>query len=84
VADPVRGVDHRLVEIFRSLTGDPALELTRQTRRNDVPKWDSMVHIQLVLSVEKEFGIKFSPSDIAKFSTVSQLCDLIDVKTSGR
>lgn len=73
-------VDQRLVDIFRSLTQDPALELRREMRRSDVPKWDSMVHIQLVLSVEKDFGIRFSPADLAKFSTVGQLCDLISEK----
>lgn len=83
MAEPLREVDRRLIGIFRRLTNDPGLELNRQMRRNDIARWDSMVHIQLVVSVEKEFGIKFTAADIARFSTIGQLCDLIDAKTGN-
>ena len=41
-----------------------------------------MAHIQLVLAVESQFGIKFTPGEIAKLTTVGQLSELIGAKTS--
>ena len=36
-------------------------------------KWDSLKHIQLIISVEKEFSIKVKTSDIEKLTTYAKI-----------
>jgi acyl carrier protein len=83
INEPNGGIDGRLTEIFRSVIGQADLQLHAETSRRDIPGWDSMAHIQLVLAVESQFGIRFTPSEMAKFSTVGQLRDLIVVKSGS-
>jgi len=80
--DTQQVIDTRLEEIYRSVLQNPTLQLRPDMRRIDVAGWDSTTHIKLVLEVEKQFNIRFSPSDIAKFSTVGELGKLIMVKRS--
>jgi acyl carrier protein len=48
----------------------------------DVPGWDSMAHVRLLLQVEREFGVKFTASEIASFKTVGDLARSIADKTA--
>ena len=37
-------------------------------------------HIRLILTVEKEFGVKFSIAELAQFENVEQLVEMISDK----
>ena len=71
-----------MVEIFRSVIGNPTLEIRSDMHRRNVSGWDSMAHIQLILAVESQFGIKFTAGEIAKLTTVGQLSELIGAKAT--
>jgi acyl carrier protein len=36
-------------------------------------KWDSMNHVQLVISLEAEFNVSFEPEDIAEMKTLDEI-----------
>ena len=40
-------------------------------------KWDSLKHIQLIISVEKEFSIKVKTSDIEKLTTYAKILNYL-------
>tara|TARA_B100000989_G_C19435128_1_gene424788 strand:- start:408 stop:638 length:231 start_codon:yes stop_codon:yes gene_type:complete len=40
-------------------------------------KWDSLKHIQLIISVEKEFSIKVKTSDIEKLTTYEKILNYL-------
>ena len=40
-----------------------------ETRREDVPNWDSFNYINFIVAVEIEFGVKFKVADIESFPT---------------
>ena len=46
----------------------------------DVEGWDSLSNIRLIMSVEKQFGVKFSASEVGKLKNVGELADLIAAK----
>ena len=46
----------------------------------DVEEWDSLSNIRFVVAIEKEFGIRFSNSEIADLENVGQMVDLISSK----
>lgn len=44
---------------------------------NDVDEWDSLTHVSLVVSLEKEFSIRFATGEVETTKNVGELCDLI-------
>jgi acyl carrier protein len=68
--------------IFRDVLDNQSLELKYETSAPDVPDWDSLNHIQLVLAIEKHFKIKFNFADLQKFQNVGQMCDNVVLRLS--
>ncbi len=44
-----------------------------ETRREDVPNWDSFNYINFIVAVEMEFGVKFKVADIESFASVGAI-----------
>ncbi len=62
-----------LNELFRGVFDDEDLVITRETSARDIDDWDSLMHVTLLLTVEKGFGIRFSSSQVAGLTDVGQL-----------
>jgi acyl carrier protein len=58
-------VQPALVEVFRRVFDDDELSITSATTAADIDGWDSMAHINLIIAIEKQFGVSFSASEIA-------------------
>ena len=72
-----------LTEILRSVLDDPTLAVTRDTVAEDVPGWDSMAHIALVVEAECRFGIIFQAAEIEALQRVGDLLRLIEAKRAA-
>lgn len=70
----------RVEEIFREELELDDLVLTDETTADDVEEWDSLSHVQLVVAMEKAFGIKFSSREILSWDNVGDLVDCIQGK----
>ena len=44
---------------------------------NDVPEWDSLSHITLVVALEQELGIRLGVADVERMTSVAAICDLV-------
>ena len=69
-----------LTEVFQQVFEDDELAISRDTTAADIASWDSLMHVSLILAVEKKFRIRFSSSEISSLMTVGMLVDLINVK----
>ena len=49
----------------------------------EVPGWDSLRHLGILMAVEKEYGIHFKTLEIIRFKNVGELQAAIDKKTSA-
>ena len=67
----------RLAGVFNEVFDDETIEVTPQLTAKDVDGWDSLTHIRLILSVEKEFKIRFTTSEIGNLENVGELVALI-------
>lgn len=76
-------VTDRVLDVFREIFDDPDLNLSRETTASEVPNWDSMMHVSLMLAMERRFGIRFSSSEVANLKNVGELEDLIANKSGG-
>ena len=66
-------IDERLQWIAREVFNDDSLVLTDSTNPAEVPGWDSLGHVNLVLSVENEFGVEFSEDEFVRFADIGGL-----------
>lgn len=66
-------IDQRLQWIAREVFNDDSLVLTDSTNPAEVPGWDSLGHVNLVLSVENEFGVEFSEDEFVRFADIGGL-----------
>lgn len=69
--------------IFRDVLENDDLTITRETTSADVEEWDSLNHIQLIVSIEKHFKLKFSSNEIRNWKNVGEMCDAISLKMNG-
>ncbi len=63
----------KFTRILRDLLLDDSIELTMETRREDIPNWDSFNYINFIVAVEIEFGVKFKVADIESFANVGAI-----------
>ena len=66
--------------IFRDVFDDDSLVITDTTNSSDIEDWDSLEHISLVVSMEKEFNLKFDLKEVNALANVGEMVDLIASK----
>jgi acyl carrier protein len=64
-------------KIFRDNFDDEDLEVVDETNSKDIEDWDSIEHINLVIAMEKKFGLKFDIKEVGKLANVGEMVDLI-------
>ena len=69
-----------LTDIFRTVFEDRALELSPDMTPDDIPAWDSMTHITLIVEAERRFGVRFDAADIEQLKSVGELARQIEAR----
>ena len=59
-------VHEQLQDVFRDVFDEPDLVLTDAMTADDVDGWDSLAHINLMIAVERQFGVKFATAEISR------------------
>jgi len=75
-------IESRLTPIFRDVFNDDALVVAEDMTAAEVPTWDSLSNINMIIAVEKTFGVKFSIKDVRNLKNVGELLDLIKRKAA--
>lgn len=70
----------RTTEIFADILDKEDLVLVEATTADDVKEWDSLSHVRLLISLEREFGIRFGAAEVQTPRNVGELVDLIQRK----
>lgn len=71
----------RIEPLFRDLFDEYDGPITAALDARAVEQWDSLANIQLVVMVEKAFGVRFSTQEIAKLANLGELAALVGEKT---
>lgn len=67
----------RLTKIFHDVFDDDDIVIEDATTAEDIEDWDSLMHITLVLAVEKEFDIRLKAAEVGKLANVGALVDIM-------
>jgi acyl carrier protein len=66
----------KLQEIFDTVFLEPVV-VTPELSALDVPEWDSLTHISLIVAVEKALAVRFRVGEVEATKNVGELADLI-------
>jgi acyl carrier protein len=75
-------IHEKLTRVFREVFDNPALEISGATTAKDIEEWDSIVHVTLIVAVEKEFGVSFTTRDVRRLQNVGDFIQLIASRLS--
>ena len=56
----------RLRQIIADILGVSPSEIQPTSTPSDFPQWDSAAHIEIILSLEAEFGVAFTPEEMGE------------------
>ena len=77
-------VEEKLISIVRDVLDDYSTPITLATSSHDVPNWDSVNHINIIVGVEIAFKVKFRTAELEKLQNVGELVALIEKKTGAK
>ena len=69
-----------MTAIFHDVFDNDDIVVTPELTAADVPEWDSLTHVRLILAVQKAFKVKFSAAQIAGLKNVGDLMNLVRSK----
>ena len=63
-------MNDKLLQILADTLGVDPSTLNDETSMENTPAWDSVAHLNLVLSLEQAFGQKFTPEEFMQMQSV--------------
>ena len=72
-----------LTEIMRKVFGNSDLVVKSETVAVQVPGWDSLSHVVLMLEIEGKYGVLLQPAETAELPNVGALLDLLRQRLSA-
>jgi acyl carrier protein len=70
----------RVQTAFKSAFDVDPQTISVNTTPDDVTAWDSMGHVTLASSLEKEFGLTFDVDDLMEMENVKEICRIVESK----
>ena len=69
--------------VITEVLGRPVSGLTPETTAASIEGWDSLTHIQIVVGLEKVFGIRFNAAELIDYQNIGALADGIQRKRTA-
>lgn len=61
-----------VTETIRDAFSDDEITLTETSTAGDVDGWDSLMHLNVIIALEKRFGIRFTTAEISHLKEEGQ------------
>ena len=72
----------RIQETLADVLNLPREQITMQSSPDTIEAWDSLKHLDLVLALEQEFRLQFSPEEIAEMTSAELVVAVTSRKLS--
>ncbi len=76
-------VKNDIAEIFEDVMDVDDVTLEDTTTADDIEEWDSLSHVRLIVAIERQFGIKFSNSEVENLKQFGDIIQLVLAKKAG-
>lgn len=71
-------------DVFREIFNRPEMIISENTSPAEVDEWDSLNHIQIVVTLEKRFKIKFTSIELQNWRNVGDIINSIQNKIANQ
>lgn len=61
---------------------DPT-DITNESSPDNLPEWDSLMHLKIILELEKAFSINISPEEGIELENFKMICNYISERTKN-
>ncbi len=61
-----------LTSIFHRVFDDESIRLTDEMKASDIPEWDSLNQLKLIIAAEEQFEIRFNTAEISNMKNVGE------------
>jgi acyl carrier protein len=65
-------------DLMADLFGVPADRITTESSQDDIPEWDSISHLNLMLALEDAFGVSLDVEDIRRLRSVNAILKFVE------
>jgi acyl carrier protein len=66
--------------VIANVLNIPDTRLSAESSMRDTPEWDSLKHIELILELERHYGIALTGDEIAEMTSVQAIMDILQQK----
>ena len=66
-------LDRELLAIFRLVLDDDRLVLSSDLAPGQIPGWDSLAHVNILVSIEEELNVAFSSREMGALRTMGEI-----------
>jgi acyl carrier protein len=70
-------IEHEIKAVVVRSLRIPETEYSEELAAGDIPAWDSLAHVNLLIAIEQHFQIVFDVSDAIDIETVADLIDTV-------
>ena len=72
----------KIINTLADVLGESPDAITPESVRQDLPSWDSLSNIRLIVALEQEFSVSIGVAEIADVESVEGLVSLIEQKVA--
>jgi acyl carrier protein len=70
----------RIEKVLQNVFEDTTITINENTTANDIPAWDSLMHMIVISEIEEEFDLNFSFNEVSEFKTIADIIACIQKK----
>lgn len=69
-------MEKEIISIIATILDLEETEVELDTVIGDLPEWDSLHHLQIIVALQEKYGIKYLSSDLVELEDVADLIKL--------
>jgi len=73
-------LEERVRRVVSTTLDVPLEEVTIDTSRETLDRWDSMGHLVLTLELEQEFGVQLDPEQVVRMTSVRDAAEVLSTE----
>ncbi len=73
----------KVFQIVSRVMGVPVERITEESSPASMERWDSLKHMNLLLSLEEELGVRFDDQEMVETMSVGRIVELASTRLSA-
>jgi len=69
--------------VLKDMFLNDSLVIKEDTELANIPEWDSMLHVTLVMALEREFNIRLNAKEASQSVAIRPILDLLETKLAA-